>query len=129
MLNGKNTERLGITEIEVDGEKLAITDIERTLVDLSIRPGYGGGVEEILAAYKNAKGEISINRLLAYLKKMDYIYPYHQVLGFYLEKAGYKESHLKILDGMDLEYDFYLNYNMKNPSFLERWKLYYPEHL
>jgi hypothetical protein len=129
MLNGKNTERLGITEIEVDGEKLAITDIERTLVDLSIRPGYGGGVEEILAAYKNAKGEISINRLLAYLKKMDYIYPYHQVLGFYLEKAGYKESHLKILDGMDLEYDFYLNYNMKNPSFSERWKLYYPEHL
>jgi hypothetical protein len=129
MLNGKNTERLGITEIEVDGENLPITDIERTLLDVSIRPGYGGGVEEILEAYINAQGEISINRLLAYLRKMNYIYPYHQVLGFYLEKAGYKESQLKILESMDIEYDFYLNYNMKNPSFSERWKLYYPGHL
>jgi hypothetical protein len=60
---------------------------------------------------------------------MDYIYPYHQVLGFYLEKAGYKESQLKILDNMDIEYDFYLNYKMENPSFSERWKLYYPGHL
>ena len=129
MLNGKNTERLGITEIEVDGDNLPITDIERTLLDVSIRPGYGGGVEEILEAYINAKGQISINRLLAYLRKMDYIYPYHQVLGFYLEKAGYKESQLRLLESMDIEYDFYLNYNMKNPSFLERWKLYYPQHL
>jgi hypothetical protein len=129
MLNGKNTERLGINKIEIDGEELPITDMERTLVDLSIRPGYGGGVEEILGAYINAKGQISINRLLAYLRKMNYIYPYHQVLGFYLEKAGYKESQLKILENMDIEYDFYLNYNMKNPSFSERWKLYYPQHL
>jgi predicted transcriptional regulator of viral defense system len=129
MLNGKNTERLGITEIEVDGEELPITDIERTLLDVSIRPGYGGGVEEILSAYENAKGEISINRLLSYLRKMDYIYPYHQGIGFYLERAGYKESQLKLLESMDIEYNFYLNYNMKNPSFSERWKLYYPGHL
>ena len=129
MLNGKNTERLGVTEIEVNGENLPITDIERTLLDVSIRPGYGGGVGEILEAYINAQGEISINRLLAYLRKMDYIYPYHQVLGFYLEKARYKESQLKLLESMEIEYDFYLNYNMKNPSFSERWKLYYPGHL
>jgi len=129
MLNGKNTERLGINKIEVDGDDLSITDIERTLLDVSIRPGYGGGIEEILAAFINAKGEISINRLLAYLRKTDYIYPYHQVLGFYLDKAGYKESQLKILESMDIEYDFYLNYNMTNPSFSERWKLYYPQHL
>jgi predicted transcriptional regulator of viral defense system len=129
MLNGKNTERVGITEIEIDDEILSITDIERTLVDVSIRPGYGGGVEEILGAYIRAKGEISINRLLAYLRKMDYIYPYHQVLGFYLEKAGYKESQLKLLESMNIEYNFYLNYNMEKPSFSERWKLYYPGHL
>lgn len=129
MLNGKNTERLGIIEIEVDEKRLPITDRERTLLDVSIRPGYGGGVEEILTAYENAKGEISINRLLAYLRKMDYIYPYQQVVGFYLEKAGYKESQLKLLESMDIEYNFYLNYNMKNPSFSERWKLYYPDHL
>jgi hypothetical protein len=112
MLNGKNTEQLGITEIEVDGEELPITDIERTLLDVSIRPGYGGGVEEVLTGYENAKGEISSNILLRYLKKMDYIYPYHQVLGFYLERAGYKESYLKILESMDIKYNFYLNYNM-----------------
>lgn len=129
MLNGKNTERMGVAEIEVDGELLPVTDIERSLLDVSIRPGYGGGVEEILKAFTNAKGEISINRLLAYLRKVDYIYPYHQVLGFYLERAGYKESQLKLLESMNIEYDFYLNYNMKNPSFSERWKLYYPQHL
>ncbi|MCS3273392.1 hypothetical protein NXV08_00165 (plasmid) [Bacteroides fragilis] len=31
-------------------------------------------------------------KLLSYYQKMDFIYPYHQAIGFYMEKAVYEES-------------------------------------
>lgn len=126
MLNGKRHERLGVKEMEIDGGRLPITDIERTLIDLVVRPSYGGGVDEVLDAYIAAKGKISVNKLVSYLKKMDYKYPYHQLIGFYLEKAGYKVDILKLLKQFEIKYDFYLTYQMKEKAYSDTWKVYYP---
>lgn len=124
-LNGKATDDLGV--IEKDG--LRYTSIERTLIDIAVRPDYSGGISEVLTIYKNAQGDVSINKLQAMLKKLDYIYPYHQSIGFYLERAGYKESALRLLDRLPKTVDFYLGHQLKKPSYSERWKLYYPSHL
>lgn len=124
-LNGKATDDLGV--IEKDG--LRYTSIERTLIDIAVRPDYSGGISEVLTIYKNAQGDVSINKLQAMLKKLDYTYPYHQSIGFYLERAGYKESALQLLDRLPKTVDFYLGHQLKKPSYSERWKLYYPSHL
>ncbi|MFW6377589.1 MAG: type IV toxin-antitoxin system AbiEi family antitoxin domain-containing protein [bacterium] len=129
LLAGKYTDKIGVIDIEIDDNKLPITDIERTLLDCTIRPGYCGGVEEVLEGYKYAKDNLSVNRLLAYLRKVDYIYPFHQAIGFYLERAGYDENQLKLVESMDINYKFYLTYNMDKPGFSERWQLYHPQHL
>lgn len=130
LLNGKNVDRLGVIDHELsEGIHIPITDIERTLIDITVRPNYAGGVQEVLGAYIAAKDRVSINRLVSLLKKIKYIYPYHQAIGFYLEKAGYKESVLKLLEKLGIEHNFYLTYQIKEKDFSDRWKLYFPKGL
>ena len=58
---------------------------------------------------------------------MDYTYPYHQAIGFYLEKAGYNENVIKLIEKIEIKYNFYLTYEMKEKEFSERWKLFFPK--
>lgn len=131
LLNGKSQKRLGVEKISSFNllKPCDTTNLERTLLDIVVRPIYAGGVEEVLQAFKEAKNKYSVNRLLSYLKKMDYQYPYHQLIGFYLEKAGYDEKILKLLDKFEIEYDFYLTYQMVEKDFSNRWRVYYPKGL
>lgn len=130
LLNGQSTNNLGVIKYadEASGLDYKITDIERTLIDAAVRPFYSGGVFEVLKAFEFAKekNKISVNTLNAYLKKINFIYPYHQVIGFYLERAGYPDNRLKLFEKEEMKFDFYLTNEIINKSYSERWKLYYP---
>ncbi|WP_341280427.1 hypothetical protein [Paenibacillus sp. FSL H8-0537] len=125
VLNGRYTNQLGI--IEKNG--LRVTDLERTLIDIAVRPDYSGGVNEVLNIYRSAKGLISVNKMRMYIQKLKYIYPYHQAIGFYLELAGYNDTALKLMSNIPVEHDFYLTYNIIEKAYSNRWKLYYPRNL
>jgi len=127
LLNSKNFERLGVIESKINEEVIYLTNIERTLIDAAVRPNYAGGVTEVLNAFKKAKGRFSVNKLKAMLKKMNYIYPYHQTIGFYLEKAGYEERLIKLFEDFEIKYNFYLTYKIKQKDFNDRWKLFFPK--
>ncbi|HUV68005.1 MAG TPA: type IV toxin-antitoxin system AbiEi family antitoxin [Sedimentisphaerales bacterium] len=131
LLNGKNTGNLGVVEMDSpEGGRIRVTDVERTLIDVTVRPVYAGGPFEVLKAYKLARPRVSVNKLAATLKKLDYIYPYHQVIGFYLERAGvYKERSIELLRKFDFKYDFYLTHQIKEKAYSERWRLYFPKGL
>lgn len=129
-LNGMNTARLGVTTMTVDQvpTPIAITNIERTLVDVTVRPMYAGGVSEVAKAYTSAAKHCSVNKIAAYLRKLNFTYPYHQAIGYYLERSGvYEADQLELLAKMPMEFDFYLTYQMKNTDYNERWKLYIPK--
>lgn len=125
ILNSKYTNNLGV----IEGNGVKVTNIERTLIDIAVRPNYCGSVFEVINIYKNAQGEASVNKLYSLLKKMDFLYPYHQVIGFYLERAGFKENVLKLMERFPIKHNFYLTYNMKKTNFSDRWKLFYPAEL
>ncbi len=131
LLNGMYTGKLGVTEtVGSDGSKIYVTNVERTLIDIAVRPVYSGGIFEVLKAYRLAQGKVSINKLSAMLERLDYIYPYYQVIGFYLEKARvYKESQINLMQKFDMSYDFYLTHQMKNMNYSKKWRLYFPEGL
>ncbi|RZK26405.1 MAG: hypothetical protein EOO43_02905 [Flavobacterium sp.] len=131
LLKGKNTSNAGVRSIG-EGGAVRITDVERTLIDIAVRPSYSGGVFEALKAYRiaNQLGNVSINKLLGYLNKMDFIYPYHQAIGFYLERAGgYKESQIQKFRDIKKELKFYLAYDMREMDYSEEWKLFVPKGL
>lgn len=130
ILNGKNTKQLGVEECFVNNtEEIKVTDIERTLIDITVRPAYSGGINEVLKAFKNAKGKISTYRIAEYLKKINFTYPYHQSIGFLLEKAGHEKSQLEILKRIGFNFDFYLEYKMTEMEYSEEWRLFYPKNI
>lgn len=126
--NGKFTNRLGVLKQRNDMQCYDYTDIERTLIDISVRPVYAGGVFEVLNAYKLAKGRLDLNKLSDYLERLEFIYPYHQVIGFYLEKAEYSQAEVELFK-LEMPIKFYLTYNIRNSEFSNDWNLYYPKGL
>jgi predicted transcriptional regulator of viral defense system len=127
LTNGKYTGRLGVIDYHKKERYIQYTDIERTLIDIAIRPVYAGGVFEVLNAYKKAKGTIDISKLVYYLNKLAYLYPYHQAIGFYLEKSEYSDYEINLLASKAMNYKFYLTYNIRNKEFSKRWQLFYPK--
>lgn len=131
LLSGKQTGNLGVIETEgADQAIVRVTDIERTLIDITVRPEYAGGVFEVLKAYRLAHGKVSTNKLAATLKKLDYLYPYHQAIGFYLDRAGvYRKTAIELLRRFECKHDFYLMHQMKDKAYSEKWRLFHPKGL
>ena len=107
-------------------KKIRVTDLERTLIDIAVRPAYSGGVFEVLEAFKNALKDVDLNILDHYLNQLDYIYPYHQLIGFYLEKAGCNNKLLSLFLDKKTDINFYLTYNMSKTKLNEKWGIYFP---
>lgn len=130
LLQSKYSNKLGITEVNYNNAQINVTNIERTLIDITVSPYYCGGCFEVLNVYKKAKGRVKIPKLYNMLIELNYIYPHHQAIGFYLEKAGYKEDDLKLFDH-DKELRFFVQRELKEKErkYSERWNLYYPEFL
>ncbi len=128
-VNGKHTGGLGVVEMT---DKLAdvvpVTGVERTLIDIAVRPMYAGGVSEVLEAYRRA--DVSLNRLGVMVKKMQYVYPYGQAMGFYLERSGYELETIRRNKAFQVPedgFDFYLVHGMKNTEYVREWRLLIPK--
>jgi len=126
-LNGKQTGRLGVaTIVGPSGEALSATDIERTLIDIAVRPAYAGGALRVLKAYGAARGRISIDRLLATLEKLQHRYPFHQVIGFLMSRSGFPAPECARLAEPGILYDFYVDYDIKQRAYSKDWRVFYP---
>ena len=136
LINGKCTSYRGVETQELEvarGQrvKVRVTNLERTLIDIAVRPFYAGGVAEVLKAYVKAASRASTIRLAALLKQLDYLYPYHQAIGFYLERSGvFKPDSIESFRRkFRYELDFYLTYEMKKPQYDPKWRLFFPKGL
>ncbi len=127
LLSGKHTGRLGIVRLPSgQGESVEVTGLERTLVDIVVRPVYAGGVFQVLTSFKRARNRVRLNTFIDALDSLEYVYPYHQAVGFYMEKANYPPTWLNEFQGMGLDYNFYLAHGMEQKAFDSRWRIFYP---
>lgn len=132
LINGMHTGLLGVIDEQATYDdtrpvRVRLTNVERTLIDIAVRPIYAGGVFEVLKAFELAKERVSVNKLAATLEKLNYVYPYHQAVGFYLERAGYKSSSIDLLRRFPMEFDFYLAHEMGETEFVRQWRLHVPK--
>lgn len=128
VINGKNTGKLGVVSMpNALGETLSVTSLERTLIDIVVRPEYAGGPYQVLEAYKSAKTRMSVNVLIATLKKLDYVYPFHQAIGFYMQRAGYEAERLERIKRIPFNFDFYLAHGMGETNYDRDWRLFFPK--
>ena len=129
-LNGKNTGDAGVIDIVgPSGEPLRTTSLARTLIDCVVRPQYAGGIQRVAAMLPQAVGRISTAEIAQLLSQTRYAYPYHQSLGFLLERAGVPASELEPLRSIPMRFKFYLDYGMKTPEYDQSWQIYYPAEL
>jgi predicted transcriptional regulator of viral defense system len=128
LLSGKNTQRHGVEAMKgPSGEMLMVTNLERTLVDLVVRPAYGGGIVEVLEAFRAARGRLNAKKLLATLEALKHLYPYHQAIGFLLARADYPARDQAPFKSLGFNHDFYLSNAMVKPEFDSSWRIYYPK--
>ena len=130
VINGKHTGRLGVEDlIGPPGEKLACTNLERTLIDIVVRPSYAGGATQVARAYRNAMHRVSVTRLCAILNELAYAYPYHQAIGFLMQHVGYPPHAHELLRAIPSEFDFYLEHDLRDQAYNSYWKIYFPRDL
>jgi hypothetical protein len=130
LLNSMGHKDLGIIEMAgPENTKIRITDVERTLIDIVVRPVYSGGLTNVLAAYRKARGKASISRLAKMLKALNFSYPYHQSIGFCLERSEYKDAEIAFLRQFPIRFDFYLDYQMAETDYSNDWRLHFPKSL
>jgi hypothetical protein len=130
VINGKNTQNLGVKWI--DHPRIGCvpaTDMERTLIDLAVRPHYSGGLKSVLAAYVAAKGRADVNQLVHTLKLLNHAYPYHQSIGFLMARAGFEKDQCSELRKLGFQFRFHLAHGISQPLFDADWNLYYPRDL
>ena len=128
LLSGKDTNRLGVGEMTgTETGRIEVTNLERTLIDIAVRPAYAGGTKNVLLGYSRAIPKISVELLSQMLDDLDYLYPYHQAIGFYLQRAGCDSEALTTLKACGLRYDFFLAHGMKRTKFDSGWRIHYPE--
>ena len=124
LLSGKHTGNAGVVTHPERG--LLVTGLERTLIDVAVRPRYAGGVFQVAQAFANAANDVNVSNLVSLLDALAYRYPYHQAIGFYLERAGFTEDALRPLRELGAEFDFYLDYSMASPVLDPSWRVFFP---
>jgi predicted transcriptional regulator of viral defense system len=129
LLSGKNTKNLEVGVLSVENQRLLVTKMERTLIDIVVRPSYGGGVYQILEAFRRAKDRISVGTLIATLRKLNYVYPYQHAIGFYMERAGYEAEQYNRLKELLTDYKFYLAHDVRKRDYDSKWRIFFPQGL
>jgi hypothetical protein len=132
LLNGADSGNVGVithAATNDDGKEVTVkvTSIERTLIDVTVKPIYAGGFFEVAKAFALSRDKLSVNKLVSMVRTLDYTYPYHQAIGYYLEKAGFKPSQLDIVKRIPIENDFYLGHDMGETRYDPTWRLFVPK--
>lgn len=124
MLEVRNEKAPGIAD------PIKVTSLERTLVDIVVRPAYSGGARYILEAYRRAADKVDIQRLTRVLDQLQHVYPYHQAIGFFMDLSqDYSKEQLNVIRKYPKRFDFYADYEIIEPKYSGEWRIYYPSYL
>ena len=104
-----------------------VTSLERTLIDACVNPQYNGGITSVVDYYREAAGRIDADKLIDIYRRLAYLYPYWQAIGFICERVGAAKVAGKLFKTFKAVNEFYLDHNAKTTwAFDEKWMIHYP---
>lgn len=104
-----------------------IAGVERALIDAVVCPQYNGGVSSIPDYFKHAHGKIDVRKLIGIYRELDFIYPYFQAIGFFMERTGMPELANAVRAEFTPQNKFYIDHSAKASwKYDDRWMIYYP---
>ena len=115
---------IGIEKIEMEGQKINISNINKTIADCLDHPEHSGGIEEVARAIYFSHKELDLNKIKEYALKMKNITILKR-LGYILEKEGLLEEYKDIFKEIKLTkgYSKFDTISRKKGKYNEKWKL------
>lgn len=105
-----------------------VAGLERALIDSVVAPQYNGGITSLPAYFTAARDKLQIDKLLEIYRKLKFVYPYAQSIGFLLELSGMSEQADRIRKVYPPRQRFFLDHNAKSSwIYNERWMIYSPK--
>lgn len=114
----------GTADIEIEGEKVKISDRNKTIADCLDHPDHGGGIDEIARSIYFSTEEIDIKKIVSYALKMGNITIIKR-LGYILDACGILEKYCATFDKIELSKGYSLldPVSPKKGKYNERWLL------
>ena len=91
----------GTTDIKIEGQKIRISDKNKTIADCLDHPEHGGGIDEIARSIYFSMEEIDIKKIIKYALKMGNITIIKR-LGYILDTCGLFEKYKPIFEKIEL---------------------------
>jgi len=119
MIAGKNTNRLGVEEIAGPAsETIPVTNLERTLIDIVVRPAYAGGTSQLLKAYPYGERSDIGRPARSHFKAARLRLPLPSAHRFSDAKGGLPQTAgLPNCATLGLDHDFYLAHGLQQPEY------------
>jgi len=121
LLEANNTEAYEI--INFNGYK--VSSINRVFVELISNIHYFQSSQKVLELFLSIKERLDIKKIYIIIEKFNFIYPYFQLAGFYLEKIGFSKDELSEYYSKKSDLNFYTEKNKDSYEFDKYWNIYY----
>ena len=121
LLEANNTDGFGIVEYD----RYRVSSINRAFVEMITNIHYFQSSQNLIQVLENIKNRLDIDKIYTIIEKFDFIYPYFQLAGFYLEKIGFPKVELEKFYTKRSELNFYTQKNKNQYGFDGYWKIYY----
>jgi hypothetical protein len=122
MLTPKNTDAYGV---ETNDKVIRYSSVERALVEMIVNVQYFKNAEHIIKTFKPIKKKLDIDDVYRVLERFDFIYPYFQSVGFYLEKIGFTKGQLHKFKERVKDLKFYTEKQKDRYEYDEYWQIYF----
>jgi hypothetical protein len=110
-----------IEVIEYNG--IPVSSINRALVEIIVNSQYYKSTQEIINIFKPIKKYIDLEKVNNVLIGFNYIYPFHQCVGFFLEQIGFKREELGIFHKYVDTLVFYTRKQLLEYRYDDYWKI------
>ncbi|MCC5847045.1 MAG: hypothetical protein JJU29_03045 [Verrucomicrobia bacterium] len=131
---GRLHDEIGVVSVPSDDSGFPqgsrITNLERCLIDAVVAPHYNGGITTLPGLFEEAVEQLDILKLIEHYRELDFLYPYHQTLGFFLDHSGQEESAARWREHFPPTNRFFVDKDAKSSwPYDPKWQVHYPRGL